>query len=404
MQIEQVSLDRIIPYARNAKKHPREQLDKIAQQISAVGFLVPIIVDKKFVIIAGHGRFAAAQLLNLQTVPVIVADHLSEEEAMAFRIADNKVAESEWDLPILTFELGTLDRADFNLSLTGLPQIEIDKMLKDLAEIDTDKPSAPPAEDKKEEAPPPPRISHVKRGDLWHLGKHVLLCGDATDMTDIDFLLGNAQPSMLFTDPPYGISAVQPNGMIGGHANSKGKVSLPVMGDESTATAKAVYELVKKLNIPKQIIWGGNYFTDFLPPSSCWLVWDKQRGEEKTFADGEIAWTNFDSPLKFIRHQWDGFIKESERGEERAHPTQKPAFLAEWALKQYGEGSEIVLDLFGGSGSTLIGAEKTGHKCFIMELENIYCDVILERFARATGVDPIRADGVAWSHLKSGAV
>lgn len=130
MDIKTVPLISITPYARNAKKHPKEQVDKIAHQINSVGFLVPIIVDKHMIIIAGHGRYAAAQALNLTDVPVIVADHLTEDQAAAFRIADNKVAESEWDLPILAFELGSLERIEFDLTLTGMEKVEIESTMK----------------------------------------------------------------------------------------------------------------------------------------------------------------------------------------------------------------------------------------------------------------------------------
>lgn len=398
MQIENVPITKITPYARNAKKHPKDQIEKIALQISSVGFLVPIIVDKNFLIIAGHGRFAAAKSLALETVPVIVADHLSEAQATAFRIADNKVAESEWDLPLLGFEIGSLDRLNFDLNLTAIPMDEIKVLLDELKEKEaSESGSSSKAE---EEAPPPPRISRVKKGDLWHVGRHILLCGDSTDIEDVKFLIGGAVPTFLFTDPPYGVNAVQKDGKIGWSGKADAKDYPVVIGDEDTQTARKFYDIVKTLGIKKQFIWGGNYFTDFLPPTPCWIIWDKGRGEGTKFAEGEIAWTNLTTPIKFIRHVWNGFIKESERGENRVHPTQKPAFLAEWALTAYGDAKEVILDLFGGSGSTLIAAEKLGHTAFLMELENVYCDVILERFARVTGNDPIRADGMAWSKLK----
>jgi tRNA/tmRNA/rRNA uracil-C5-methylase (TrmA/RlmC/RlmD family) len=142
---------------------------------------------------------------------------------------------------------------------------------------------------------------------------------------------------------------------------------------------------VASLEIPKLIIWGGNYFTDFLPPSPCWLVWDKERPEGLTFADGEVAWTNFSTPLKFIRHRWDGYHRASEREQTRVHPTQKPAFLAEWCFNEYGAKNDKVLDLFGGSGSTLIACEKTNRRCYMMEIDPHYCDVILKRWEQFTG-------------------
>lgn len=399
MNIQDTPLSKLTPYARNSKTHPKDQVDKIARQISQVGFLVPIIVDKNLVIIAGHGRFAAAKALNLPSVPIVIADHLTEEEATAFRIADNKVAESEWDKPLLAFEMGTLDRLDFDLTLTGFTMEEITPLLNDFNAAEHSDGAGSKEED---EVPAMPRIIHSKRGDVWQLGDHTLMCGDSTSFDDVQVLLNGRKPTFLFTDPPYGINVVGKNGMIGGNANSEAKIYRPVHGDGDTEMARLALALISELKIQKQMIWGGNYFTNFLPPTPCWIIWDKQRGEGTTFADGEMAWTSFTSPVKFIRHTWDGFRKDSEKGEEREHPTQKPSFLAEWALKTYGEGQELVLDLFGGSGSTLIGAQNSGHKAIVMEYDAGYCDVILERFARLTQKDPVRHDGALWSAIKVG--
>jgi DNA modification methylase len=140
------------------------------------------------------------------------------------------------------------------------------------------------------------------------------------------------------------------------------------------------------------IFWGGNYYADRLPASSAWLVWDKDNGQS-FFADGEIAWTNQKTAVRIFKHQWNGLIKASERGEKRVHPTQKPVALAEWCFEHYSEKEDKVLDLFGGSGSTLIACEKTGRKCYMMELSPAYCDVIVSRWEQATGKKAVLSAG-----------
>jgi hypothetical protein len=158
----------------------------------------------------------------------------------------------------------------------------------------------------------------------------------------------------------------------------------PIIGDETTATAIDSYNLCAGLNIPVMIFWGGNYYAESLPPSSCWIVWDKVNGES-FFADAELAWTNQKTAVRIFKHQWNGLIKESERGQKRVHPTQKPVALANWCFDKYGSVGDKVLDLFGGSGSTLIGCQETGRCAYLMEMSPKYCDVIIKRWQEFTG-------------------
>ena len=378
------------------------------------------------VIIKGHGRLMAAQALGLKTVPVVVADYLSPEQARAARIADNRVAESEWVPEILEFELKALEELNFDLDLTGFDLEELNEILKP----EDGGPGAPPPE------PPPPEIDKAAElqkkwgtalGQIWQAGRHRLMCGDA--LQDFDKLLGGQKIDMVFTDPPYGANIVKgARGSVGGaksfgsgggpggkglrgwvgggaaykipfggkkrgvvHGSAKKRIIIkpgryaPVIGDETTETAIRAAHLCLSLEIPILIFWGGNYYAEALPPSRCWLVWDKEN--TGNFADVELAWTNMARPARLFRHMWNGLMKASERGQARVHPTQKPVALAEWALKEFGKEDDAVADLFLGSGFTMIACERLKRRGFGMELSPEYVAVTLERLAQM-GLEP----------------
>jgi len=243
--------------------------------------------------------------------------------------------------------------------------------------------------------------SVCKPGDLWQLGEHRLLCGDCTDASLVDRLMDGEKADMVFTDPPYGVNAVNvgggsngPQGSIGGskavwdrrrsretHKNKIIKANLykPVVGDDTTDTA---IRGIKALEGKVKIFWGAQCYAEHLPPSQGWIVWDKDT--TGTLGDGELAWTNQNRAIRIFKHTWNGLIKESERNEKRCHPTQKPVALAAWCFENYGE-PKTVLDGFLGSGSTLIACEKTKRKCYGMEIDPHYCDVIIQRWEEYTG-------------------
>ena len=222
----------------------------------------------------------------------------------------------------------------------------------------------------------------TKPGDLWILGDHRLLCGDATKKEDVARLMDGKKADMVFTDPPYGVDIVAENGKIGADNLAKNKIYAPIKNDNTTETAKRAMGIVLDSSA---IIWGGNYFTDFLPPSPGWIVWDKR--EETTsdnFADCELAWTSFDRPARIYKHLWRGMIRKGDDG-EKVHPTQKPVKLHIDILRDYTEINCLILDPFLGSGTTLIAAEQLGRKCYGMEIEPKYCDVIIKRWEDFTG-------------------
>jgi 16S rRNA G966 N2-methylase RsmD len=377
MQITEVAVDKLIPYAKNSRTHSPEQVGQIAASIKEFGFRNPILVDGVG-IIAGHGRLMAAQKLGLDKVPTIDCSDMTDSQKKAYIIADNKLAlNAGWDNAMLTIELQDLEDKGFDLTILGFDDKELNALLDpEIVEGLTDEDAVP-------DVPEEPK---TQLDDIYILGNHRLMCGDSTSIDAVEKLMDGQKVDMVFTDPPYGMNAVSKDGKVGGSTkNAKAKTYKPVLGDEDTTVARDVCNLIFTIEIPKIIIWGGNYFTDFLPPTPCWLVWDKQRPEGLTFADGEMAWTNFTTPLKFIRHRWDGYHRASERNQDRVHPTQKPAFLAEWCFKEYGNPKDIVLDLFGGSGSTLIACEKTDRSCLMMEFDPFYCDVIVKRWEDFTG-------------------
>ena len=209
------------------------------------------------------------------------------------------------------------------------------------------------------------------------------MCGDSTKESDVKKLMNGQKADMVFTDPPYGINIVQGNN-VGGDNIAKAKTYSKVIGDETIDTASNFYELCMKLEIENFIIWGGNYFTEFLPASSCWIIWDKEN--TANFADVEIAWTNYNKGAKLYKWQWNGMIRKGDtktEGKTRIHPTQKPVGMFEDILKDFT--SKVVYDGFLGSGSTLIACEKTNRICYGMELDTKYCDVIIERWEQFTG-------------------
>ena len=373
-----VSVDSLIPYARNSRTHSSDQVGQIAASIKEFGFLNPIIVDGDNGIIAGHGRVLAAQKLGLVDLPVIEAGHLSDTQRRAYIIADNKLAmNADWDDEMLRVELDALGVDGFDLELTGFSLDEIaDLQIEEVPEGLTDEDAVP-------EAPDEPV---TVEGDVWVLcNKHRLLCGNATSIDAVDRLMNGLKPNVVFTDPPYGISIVSKNGSVGGGTTGKYR---EVIGDGDTNVAADAFRLCEGLGIPEIFFWGANHYSSVLPNSSCWVVWDKQGGKSVTFADCELCYTNLKKPVRMFTHIWDGFRRDSEKGEMRVHPTQKPVKLFTDIWEKFNTG-QVVMDLFLGSGSTLIACEVSDRVCYGMELDPKYCDVIIKRWQQYTGKEAV---------------
>jgi 16S rRNA G966 N2-methylase RsmD len=405
-----VSVDQLIPAPWNPRSITPENFAGLRSSIETFGLVQdPILNIRTGHIVGGHQRIAAIKELGIQKVRCVEVD-LSEAEEMALNITLNSpsvAGEFTDDLQALLDQLhsATPDLVD-PLNLDDLWNGSA------FAQGKTDP----------DEVPPVPEKPKSKRGEIYQLGEHRLMCGDSLDMNQVKSLIDLSTVDLVFTDPPYGINAVKTVkserlgssdrskafGAVGGggrkgHAypfggvkNMRGRehspaknaiiqpnLYAPVIGDDSTETAIAAYKLCASLGIKTLIFWGGNYYAHELPPSRCWIVWDKEN--TGTFADGELAWTNIDAPIRIHRHMWNGLMKASERGQARVHPTQKPVELGVWCFDEFAKESKTVMDLFGGSGSTLIACETTKRKCLMMEMSQAYIDVIIKRWEDFTG-------------------
>jgi DNA modification methylase len=406
LEFETWPIDRCIDYARNPRKNDHV-VDKVAAAIKEFGFRVPIVAKSDGLVVDGHLRLKAAKKLGLTEVPVILADDMTDAQIKAFRLSVNKVAEfAEWDDELLKIEMGDLDSAGFDLTLTGFDLDEITGLLAEPTEGLTDEDAVP-------EVPAVPAVPVTVEGDVWLLGRHRLMCGDSTSIDAVEKLMDGRGVDCVYTDPPYGISIVQGSkvggsGAFGGKKNEKKDKSnvvassnfAPVANDESIDVAVAAIGLIATLGASVEIIWGGNYYAASLPNSSCWIVWDKKNSGN--FADCELAWTNQKTAVRKFEHMWNGMVKASEHGQKRVHPTQKPIALAEWCIDSYAEKCANVLDLFGGSGSTLIACETRDKDCYMMELSASYCDVIIQRWQDFTDQQAtLEATGQTYDELKA---
>lgn len=372
----QVDIKQLIPYANNSRTHSDEQVTQVAASIKEFGFTNPVLIDEDHSIIAGHGRVLAARKLDLPEVPCIILDGLTEAQKKAYVIADNKLAlNAGWDTQLLSLELKNLDELDFDLSLIGFSDEELNELLEpEQVEGLTDEDAVP-------EIPEEP-IS--KEGDIWILGNHRVMCGDSTSIDAVERLMGGNHVDMIFTDPPYNVAF---NGRSGKH---------DVIKNDNLSDAdfeqfiENVTQTIKTINPSVYYIWCNWDFYGVLQGKleykSC-IVWAKnvfgmgngyRHQHEFCLFNGKI-----DEEVKNESDLW-----EIKKDSKYVHPTQKPVALSVCAF-----GNHIkllnVLDLFGGSGSTLLGAEQTGRKAHLMELDPKYVDVIVKRWQDYTGKEAI---------------
>lgn len=371
--IEWLETKGLIPYAKNSRTHSEAQVAQIAGSIKEFGFNNPVLVDEDNGIIAGHGRVMAAQKLGLQAVPCIRLAHLSDTQRKAYVIADNRLAlNAGWDDQMLTLELQELDGEDFDLSLLGFEADELNALLNPIKETEglTDEDAVP-------DVPEEPK---TKPGDIYQLGRHRLMCGDSTSIDAVEKLMDGNKVDLIFTDPPYNVAF---NGRSGKHEVIKNdNLSEPEFENFITEVCNTI-----QLIDPKAYYIWCNW--DFygalqgkLPYKAC-IVWAKnvfgmgngyRHQHEFCLFNGKI-----DEVVKNESDLW-----QIKKDTNYVHPTQKPVALS---VRAFGNHIKLlnVLDLFGGSGSTLIGAEQTGRTCFVMELDPKYCDVIVKRWEDFTG-------------------
>lgn len=398
------------PYKGNARTHSKKQIQQIAKSIEKFGFNNPVLVADDDTIIAGHGRVAAAELIGLTDVPTIRLSHLNAADRQAYVLADNKLAENAgWDTELLAFEIQSLLDLDFDLSLTGFESIEIDRVLDDWAEASTT------GNDLPEDRVPPLRSAIVsKLGDVWSLGQHRLMCGDARKHDDLAVLLAGETVDIIFTDPPYNVR-------IDGHVCGLGKThhrEFAMASGEMTRSEFVTFLSVTLSNacsacrdgaiayvcmdwrhIGELLEAGINAFDEF--KNLC--VWNKGNGGMGAFyrSKHELIFVFKKGAAKHVNNfglgeggryrtnVWDypGISSiGSTRSEELAmHPTVKPVELVADAFRDCSRRGDIVLDIFGGSGSTLIAAQKCGRKARVVEYDPAYCDTIIRRFSLLTG-------------------
>lgn len=372
MQIEQIGIATLIPFAKNSRTHSDAQVAQIAASIREFGFTNPVLIDEANGIIAGHGRVLAARKLKLTEVPCIRLAHLTEAQKRAYVIADNKLAlNAGWDEAMLKLELADLKALDFDLDLTGFSADEIDALL---AEAGTEGLTDP------DETPEPPAEPVTKLGDVWVCGPHRVMCGDSGEQTAIDLLMAGTEADMVFTDPPYNIDyqGVSDRRKIkNDKMNDTAFVDFLVNSLTSCETMyvccswqyahlfRAALELIGRK--PKALI-----------------VWDKvnpAQNLDKYFKQHELIWyVGALGGEKTLR----GDVWTVKRQKNTVHPTMKPVELIEMALKDQPD-KKVIVDNFGGSGSTLIAAEKNGRVARIMELDPKYVDVIVKRWEDFTG-------------------
>jgi len=403
MIIQTVPIKKINPAVYNPRKDLKPgdpEYEKLKKSLAEFDLVEPLIWNKRTGnLVGGHQRLKILQERGDTEVEVSVVD-LPDKKEKALNLALNKIS-GEWDFPKLKDLLEELDTGDFDIEITGFDDKEIEDLMTQFHV---------PEEGLTDDDEIPEKVETIcKAGDLWRLDNHRLLCGDATVEADVVKLMAGEKADMVFTDPPYGINIVRgistiggakpfgrvrqpggkPSGVVGGKGLVKPRLYYPVIGDDKPFDPAFLLSLA-----PFIILFGANCYASRLPDSLGWLVWDKGVSPDATFSACELIWTNKGNHIKRYEHRWSGMVRTGNRKEElkdRVHPTQKPVGLCHQILQDYKASN--ILDLFGGSGSTLIACEKLGRKCYMMEIDEHYCDVIIERWQNFTGKQAVKLNG-----------
>jgi len=383
-RFEKVNIDKLVPYARNARTHSKEQILQLRASLREFGFVNPVIVDKDLNIIAGHGRILAAKEEGITEVPCVFAEHLTEAQKRAYIIADNRLAmNAGWDMEMLSVEISELQGVDFDLSVLGFDEAELSKLMGDIEDVKDDD------FDVDEELKKP---AVTKFGDLWFLGNHRLICGDSTKIDTFTVLMDGKQANLVVTDPPYNVN----------YEGSAGKLKNDNMADEAFYTfllsafknMEAVMTKDASIYVFHADTEGLNFrkaFSDagFYLSGTC--IWKKQ---SLVLGRSPYQWQH--EPVLFGwkkagKHNWysdrkQTTIWEFEKPKKNAdHPTMKPVPLIAYPILNSSMVNSIVLDPFGGSGSTLVACEQTERIYYTIELDEKYCDVIVKRYVEQVG-------------------
>jgi DNA modification methylase len=410
LQVVRWPVERLLPYARNARTHSDEQVAQIAASIAEFGWTNPILAGGDGVVIAGHARLLAARKLGITEIPVIILDHLSESQRRALVIADNRLAlNAGWDEEMLRVELDALREDDFNLDLLGFGDDELEALLSE--------PDSEVTGNTDDDAvPETPETAVTVLGDVWLLGDHRLLCGDATSLEAVQKVLAGGLADMVFTDPPYNVNygATMKDKLRGRKGKMPRKIANDNLGDDFeqflrdvcanllTVTKGAIYVCMSSSELHTL----HRAFTESGGHWSTFVIWAKN-----TFTMGRSDYQRQYEPILYgwkegTDHFWCGardqgdvwLVKKPVAND--LHPTMKPVELVERAVRNSSKSRDTVLDPFGGSGSTLIACEKAGRQARLIELEPKYCDVIIRRFQEFAGKPAtLESDGRAFAEV-----
>ena len=382
-----VDVDKLIPYVNNARTHSKEQINKLRASIREFGFINPVIIDRDYNVIAGHGRILASQEEGIDKVPCVFVDYLTDAQKKAYIIADNRMAlDADWDEELLKIEIESLKDEDFDLSFTGFDESELLDLFGDdsKGKVEDDNFDLSSALEK---------ASFVEKGDVWTVGKHRLMCGDATSKEDVQILMGDTKGNLILTDPPYGVSFKSSSGLTIENDSMKNDEfynfllsAFKNMADhlEKGGSAYVFHADTEGLNFRKAFVDSGFHL------AGC-CIWVKN---SLVLGRSDYQWQHEPVLYGFMqngKHRWYSDRKQTtiwnfdKPKKNSNHPTSKPLDLLSYPISNSTQENAVVIDTFGGSGSTLMACEKMNRICYTMELDEKYASVILRRYVEDTG-------------------
>lgn len=387
-----VDIDKLIPYVNNARTHSKEQINKLRASIRGFGFINPVIIDRDYNVIAGHGRIMASKEEGIDKVPCVFVDYLTDAQKKAYILADNRMAlDADWDEELLKVEIESLQGADFDLNLTGFDEAE-------LMDIFGDDNQSRAKDDEFDLTAALEKASFVEKGDVWTVGRHRLMCGDATSSEDVSTLMGNTKANLILTDPPYGVSFKSSSGLTIQNDSMKNEefynfllASFKCMAEhlENGGSAYVFHADTEGLNFRKAFIDAG------FPLAGC-CIWVK---DSLVLGRSDYQWQHEPVLYGFMqngKHKWYSDRKQTtiwnfDKPKRNAnHPTSKPLDLLSYPIGNSTQENGVVIDTFGGSGSTMMACEQMNRICYMMELDEKYASVILRRYVENTN----NAEGV----------
>lgn len=387
-----VDIDKLIPYVNNARTHSKEQINKLRASIREFGFINPVIIDRDYNVIAGHGRIMASKDEGIDKVPCVFVDYLTDAQKKAYILADNRMAlDADWDEELLRVEIESLQGADFDLNLTGFDEAE-------LMDIFGDDNQSRAKDDDFDLTAALEKASFVEKGDVWTVGRHRLMCGDATSSEDVSTLMGNTKANLILTDPPYGVSFKSSSGLTIQNDSMKNEefynfllASFKCMAEhlENGGSAYVFHADTEGLNFRKAFIDAGFHL------AGC-CIWVK---DSLVLGRSDYQWQHEPVLYGFVqigKHKWYSDRKQTtiwnfDKPKRNAnHPTSKPLDLLSYPIGNSTQENGVVIDTFGGSGSTMMACEQMNRICYMMELDEKYASVILRRYVENTN----NAEGV----------